>query len=305
MTRKNRHPRENRPRLTAAVVLLTLAAAATAVAPAAAEDEIDRLVGLMDTTRLVPMDEVVLPPESLAYNARRALRPNSVGPALAGESLEFIGQGRGRFFAVSPGFTYELRKDTLALLLLRKEGAVPGEPVPGGEPALAEDALRRLTDLGLSAGELKLVDSRRLVFQEQDEEGNLGDPTVAGYKEFVQRTIAGVPVLDSRAVVSYESDFRFEKALVHWPTLAAEGHRLTSTMQPDKIALTVAEALVAAGENDVTGSIPLRWVYEAIEDPDGRLRLELRVEATLLEPESPLEDDDVEKIRVRLFELPG
>lgn len=287
-----------------ATVLATVLAGLLAAAPAVA-DEVERLVGLMDTSRLGPMTGVVIPGDSLAYNAKRALRPSSAGPALARETLQVLGLTPQRVFAASPGFTYELRKKRLAVLLLRREGVAPGEPVPGGEPALSEDALARLTDLGLPAGELALLDSRRLLYQDKDLEGPAGPPVIAGYKQFVERRLAGAPILGSRAVVSYERDYRFEKALVYWPSLAAEGHELESAMTPGEVALAVAKELVASGETDVTGSIPLRWVYDTAVDPDGRVRLQLRVEASLLEPESPLEDDDVEKIRVRLFAPAG
>ena len=159
--------------------------------------------------------------------------------------------------------------------------------------------------LGVSPLEIASSASLQLFAQRQDEEGETQEPTLAGYKQLLTREIDGIPVMGSRVMMSYTPDLTFRKALGHWPSLAKDGHQLASQLGPEEVAELVAQYLIDTGQNDVTGSIPLRYVFTAVPAGPATVQLRLQVEATLFEPAPPEEDGDGEKVRTRLIALTG
>lgn len=177
------------------------------------------------------------------------------------------------------------------LLVHRRDlsGRVAAPPAPA---ELSDLALRRLAEWGVPEAEISKVMQRTLMRQDLDEPAvdAAGAPVAAPqpsppmlhrHKTFVQRGIGGIPVEGHRAVVTYRPDGVFQRALLAWPPLAADGHRMTSALPVAEIERRVIAELQAEGETE--GEVALRWKYVPTLLADGSVTLELMVSARLAE----------------------
>jgi hypothetical protein len=105
---------------------------------------------------------------------------------------------------------------------------------------------------------------------------------VHAYKVFIERKLNGLPVLGSRAVLTYDQNGLLKKSILNWPRLAESGHTLTSSLDKQRIIELVAKhpAIVAGAKGRET-NIPVRLAYQPFEAGHGQVALKLVAEATI------------------------
>lgn len=186
-----------------------------------------------------------------------------------------------RTVAQSPNWIFEQSPDRGRVLVLSRAAGGRARPlVPG---ALRQASLERLERFGIPADEVGRVLQRAVKRQDRDAEGQVGAPEVHRHKTFVWRGVDGVRVEGHRAVVTHRPDGGFHRALIKWPALAGDGHRLRSDLPVGEIEQRAVAALQAAGES--RGSVQTRWLYVPTLRADGSVTLELKVSARLAEEE--------------------
>jgi hypothetical protein len=180
--------------------------------------------------------------------------------------------------AIAGSTSWELEVDAGGgeLLFVRRQPAGAGVALPESE--LQAAALARLASWGLGAPEILKVAQRRALMQSETDAG-VGAPEVHSYKTFVWRGVNGVPVEGHRAVVSHGRDGVLRRMLVHWPPLAASGHKLRTRLSLAQIEERARAALRAAGET--TGRARLAWKYSPALTPSGEAMLTLKVGARI------------------------
>lgn len=181
---------------------------------------------------------------------------------------------------VTTGAGWHIENDSTRGMVLVSRSDLGGQPVaPPDPPRMEAAALQRLAAWGIRADEVSRVLQRQLLAQDRGDDGQVGDPVVHRHKTFVFRGIDGVPVEGHRAVVTHREDGTFQRALVGWPPLARQGHRLTSRLEVAEIERRTRETLRMAGETE--GQVQLRWKYVPTLQADGTVTVELVASARL------------------------
>jgi hypothetical protein len=264
------------------------------------------LLAKMDTTGLAAREPVFYP-GTLAWNATVALAPARAGSALAGETFETLSADARRTTARSPHYRYEWRPAAgAAFLQWREDVPIRPYPVPGGQAGAVDDAVRRLTVLGVVREEITLVRKLPLVSQTRTEDGtHPTPPRVEAWKVFLERRLGGTVVDGSRAVFTYTPDGTFIKALIRWPSLDpdASRHRPNAGVAPIEAAAAVARHLIETDRTDVDGAIVLAFSFtteDVLVGAEQRpaVRLTRKVAAALEEARTAPETGIHERVRV-------
>jgi hypothetical protein len=266
------------------ISILLLALAAAAPASAATELDSSRLIVPSATTVARSVDA------ARAFRFDLALSPSAVEARLGrGELLELVDTVAGREMRESASWHYEIDHRTASVLLQRKEGVTvplgPALPRADLDQTVLSDVQKRLADLGIPSGEAQppRIRAMRRATKSLDGSKAPATDTVVGYKAFVSRSLAGVPLPESILVFTYLPDGSFRRMYGRWPELAAEGHTLTTSLSGAEIASEVAAQMQPhlAGRT-LAGPMPVRLVYAEEQVGDGTVRLHLQAEATVL-----------------------
>jgi hypothetical protein len=288
---------------------LTLATIPAFAVPATgvSEQSPSAVANRLDANRLQLPSMNRVPADVAAFEFRARFVPDAVAKVLVpGEKFPSLAlRADGTAETESVNFRYEMDETRSRFMLRRREGV----PSPRVDPAkvVSEDSVvrrarRDLAALGISPSEIGSVEGRRLMVRTAPEaSGSAPVDEVVGLKVFVSRTLGGIPVLGHRIVFSYDLDGSFRKVSGRWPTLAASGHRLASTLSQAQIADRVAGELINAESTDFEGTAPLTFVYDPETRSDGSVVLKLKVEASL----DAQRAENVGERRVVLVDLPN
>lgn len=242
----------------------------------------------LDRSALVKPASLAVPSVRVRPSAFEA-KPIATALAKTAETFALLASDGQRQILDAPSFKLLNVRSQGAFVLARK--VVRSGRYTGGESALADDARASLRAWGVGEGEIGAVVSKRVYAQDGDDAG-VAAPVLHRYKTFVERAIAGVPVVGHRAVITHATDGSFARALVVWPPLAASGHKLTSRLSDDAIADRTKLALAAHGI--AGGTARLRYKYVPTLDANGDARLTLVVGARVKAPSGDGEQHEVD-----------
>ena len=231
-----------------------------------------------DRTLLAERPSGQLPAQRLGVEA---FAPENVTGALLGtqEAFDDSRSISRRLIAESAGWHYEQNFERGRILVLSK--AKPGAARPLRRLAVRRQAMQRLVRFGIPLAEVARVVQTSSMRQDRDGDENVGEPELHRHKTFVWRGIEGVPIEGHRAVVTHTPDGAFHRALIKWPALAADGHRLGSDLPDLEIERRAVNALRESGESH--GDVSLRWVYIPTLTAQGTVTVELKVIARIAE----------------------
>lgn len=202
----------------------------------------------------------------------------------------------GREFLQSDSWYLERNPGEGRILALRKPSAVKGAPQ---DPATLEaSAVARLHAWGIPSIEMGIVLQRQLMGQDQ-ELGEVEQPTLYRHKTFVFRTFDGVRVEGNRAVVTNNPDGSLQRVMIHWPPLAPSGHQLRSVLTVSEIVERARAAVSREGASE--GPVTLQWKYVPSTQEDGSITLKLMVSARIAAAENEQHEDVDEP---RLVDVP-
>lgn len=240
----------------------------------------------LDTSHLVLPTLSAVPASSASFDFNRAVVPQNIERILpSGELFSPTLYYLSGEETTSNSFQLEIGRTRGSFFLTLRDDVIPRKPlaVTGGDSAVLLDARNRLKSLGFATAETSGAFVRHLKRFSHPVGSNEERVQVVSTKVFVDRTLGGIEVNGSRAVLTYDATGSFRRVIGRWPTLAASGHRLKTTLSIAQISDAVAKQLASMPSiSSPTQPIPLRSLYTANPQPDGKVVLQLSVEATLL-----------------------
>ncbi len=274
----------------AAFVRHTLIGAMVAGSSALAQSPVDLPVATngYDGSALQPLNPAGLPSIIATWEI---LDPDRISQYLLRSEAPLEYQGvRAQTRLLFSSADWNVETDPLDGSLLATRSDAAADEVPGG--ALAElaalpladpfalelDARARLEQLGIPPEEIGTVVTRRVQVQGVLADGGTTRSVVHAQKVFLSRSINGVGVEGHRAVLTYTPDGVFRRALLHWPPLAQEGHRLHTTMSRAEIMARAEQAVAARDAN--FEQVRLRWRLLPSPTSSGDVRLTLIAQAS-------------------------
>lgn len=214
-----------------------------------------------------------------SFDARASLSAQGL-PGLLGEPGLSVKQApSGAIHGESARLVVEADPADGRFLVLYKDEALALEaPAASVEDAALEGRSRELVrSLGVPEEELGRVTQTAVLSESAGETGAPSAPSVHSYKTFIERAVRGVPVLGSRIVISYDTAGRLRRVVGTWPTLAADGHRATTSLPLATVEARVKDRLASQG---LSGrAVRARYVYVPVANADGTVTLGLHAEA--------------------------
>lgn len=150
-------------------------------------------------------------------------------------------------------------------------------PVANREDVQA-DAVNRLLDWGIPHEEAGMILPRAINVAGVSEDGEVTEDLLHSHKIFAFRAIDGIRVEGHRAVLTYNRDGSFQRARVHWPVLAAEGHRLRTELSTQEIVERARLAISRTGAPLEVASVQL--TFEPNLNTEGEVTLTLKAQAS-------------------------
>ncbi len=167
--------------------------------------------------------------------------------------------------------------------------ALPGDRAVPEE--LREDSLRRLAELGIASEEVGSLE-QRTIRRDLVDDDNVARSELMAHVTFVERQIAGVPVIGSRMVVMHDREGRLMKVMGWWPRIDVQHSRLNPELDELEASLLVTEELRGHQQRlqDEEGRTPAnvvaaRPVLVPTEQEDGSVKLNLEMEMEIRAPE--------------------
>ncbi len=245
----------------------------------------------LDASELAPMASGV----ELALPAARGVNAEgleAIGSAVLGEPLRFTVQRGAVAVAQSENFRAESDAATGSFVVSRKESVDEASAIHDGVPedeispeALERRAMAVAAALGIPAEEIGVVAQREAMQQSAERAGPASAPELTAHKTFLLRSVHGIEVQGSRIVVTHDPAGRLARIAGRWPALASSGHRLTTSLSPERLTVRVASQMAAEG---LAGrAARLRYVYVPEQAGDNPVRLHLHVAAVVARHPDP------------------
>ncbi|MFT3767048.1 MAG: hypothetical protein QM820_16240 [Minicystis sp.] len=239
-------------------------------------------------------------PNAGPFDARAALSAERARALVGEDDVQIDTRPDGQLRVASARVTAELDPRAGRWLVLRSDEAVRADPAA---PSLTDAALEarsrdHVRALGIADTEIGRVIQTAVLAEEAAEGQAPGAPSVQAYKTFIDRAVAGIPVQGSRIVVTYDPAGRFRRVAGTWPALAAQGHRLTTSLPRAEIASRVTAHLTARG---LSGrAVRAHYVYVPEAQADGTIKLRLAAEARVPADRSGGRDSAPQSVLVEL-----
>ncbi len=275
-----------------------------------AEYSREQLLNLIDTSNFSLPDNNTISSVSLQYNPESALHVDTGSiKQLIPELNRFIPSQRGSYcggetydqdhfvpdegiqFAESQEFCYVWDSvESQIFTILQKENTQTQPINPNLSMTQASQDLIQ-TILNIPSAEVGAPQEFDLFKQEivEVERPNseptldLKNPTLAAHKIFFERLVNGVPVVGNRVVTTFNPDRSLKKVYGVWPGLSQKNHYLTTDKTTEDIKNLIVDEIIFNGDNqrDYIKAIPIVASYEPNYDENGRVYLDLVVDATL------------------------